>query len=122
MNNGPMVAAKEKEMWDAVITHNVPAFKQLVSADAVMLCGGLKCSGLEYAGFVSDFNINAADIHGMTVTYADDDCVHLHYIVATSVDGADNDLFGKFYVTSFWTRTQDGWTLIFNMDSRINDN
>lgn len=116
-----MIVAKEKEMWDAVVAHDVRAFKQLVSANAVMICGGLKCSGLEYAGFVSDFNISAADIHEMTVTYADENSVHLHYVVATSVDGPGNDLSGKFYVTSLWARTQGRWALIFNMDSRIFD-
>ncbi len=121
IDNGLLIMAKENDMWNAVIARNVPIFQQLVSPDAVMICGGLKCTGAEYAGFIGDFNLKHFEITEMAITHADENCVGLHYVVTTVAEEQDSDLSGKFYVTSFWTRAEEGWKLMFNMDSRIYD-
>ena len=43
-----------------------------------------------------------------------------HYVVTTEVDNIENnDLVGKFHVTSTWHKINGQWQLIYNMDSRI---
>lgn len=39
----------EKRMWDAAKNRDCKAFLELVSEDAVMVCGGYRCTGKEYS-------------------------------------------------------------------------
>ncbi|MBQ7926632.1 MAG: hypothetical protein IJ335_10125 [Lachnospiraceae bacterium] len=43
--------AKELEiaMWEAAKNRNAKAFLEIVDKDAVMVCGGFRCSGADYA-------------------------------------------------------------------------
>ena len=52
----------EKKMWEAAAERNKETFLQLVSPEAVMVCGGFRCSGAEYAGFIGDFCIFSFEI------------------------------------------------------------
>lgn len=119
--NGFAVVEMEKEMWKAVVAKDVKRFEQLVKKEAVMICGGLKCSGEEYKDFIQDFDIYRYEISDMAVVYEDENCVQLYYIVKTFTDAKESDLYGVFYVTSLWKRQNDVWQLIFNMDSRLYD-
>ena len=40
-----IILAKEQEMWHSAKTGDAAAFLELVSADAVMVCGGYHCTG-----------------------------------------------------------------------------
>ena len=110
----------ERKMWDAAVSGDKPAFLDIVSQTAVMVCGGYRCTGAEYAGFIGDFGVAAYEISGFEMTAESDDMIAVHYIVNTKADGPENaDMAGKFHVASVWKRTGGKWQLVFNMDSRI---
>lgn len=115
-----MIYGLEQKMWQAAKDGNKAEFTKLVSADAVMVCGGYRCTGAEYAEFVSNFGISAFEITGFEVVHETDNSVQVHYIVRTTADAPENaDLAGTFHVTSTWKNCDGKWVLVFNMDSRI---
>lgn len=112
----------EYRMWEAVLHKEIDDFQKHVLPDAVMICGGYRCLGSEYAGFLADFNISGYAIDKMEIICASDQEVTLHYVIQTQAeDAAAQDLAGIFHVVSIWKREADAWHLIFNMDSRIHE-
>lgn len=110
----------EYKMWEAALHKDTAGFKKLVLPDAVMICGGFRCLGNEYAEFIADFNISEYSISNMEVIRSSDSEVTLHYVIRTQAkDSEAQDLTGLFHVVSIWIRNTDTWNLIFNMDSRI---
>lgn len=115
-----MIYELENKMWQAAKSGDKTEFTKLVSADAVMVCGGYRCSGGEYAEFISDFGISAFEITNFEIVHETDKTVQVHYIVKTTADAPENaDLAGVFHVTSTWAEDNGEWKLVFNMDSRI---
>ena len=114
------VISLEHALWEAVLHQNTAAFQELVFLSAVMICGGCRCLGSEYAGIIADFFISSYTITHMEVIYARPDQVMLHYVLQTEVaDSRDRDLAGTFHVASVWGRHGDSFKLLFNMDSKI---
>ncbi len=110
----------ERKMWDAAVSGDKPAFLDVVSETAVMVCGGYRCTGAEYAGFIGDFGVAAYEISGFEMTAESDDMIAVHYIVNTQADSPENgNMAGNFHVASVWKKTGGKWQLVFNMDSRI---
>lgn len=117
MNN---IKEKENKMWQAVMHCDKAAFSELVSGNAVMVCGGYRCSGAEYAGFVEDFGISDYEISCFETVLETDEVVQVHYVVRTVAASPENDdLAGLFNVTSTWACRNGEWKLVFNMDSRL---
>ena len=115
-----MIYKLENKMWKAAKEGNKIEFAKLVSADAVMVCGGYRCTGSEYAEFINSFGISAFEITDFEVVHETDKTVQVHYIVKTTADVPENaDLAGTFHVTSTWENSDGKWVLVFNMDSRI---
>ena len=115
-----MIYGLETRMWQAARDGDKSEFEKLVSPDAVMVCGGYRCSGADYAEFISDFGIAAFEISDFEVVLETENTVQVHYIVKTTADSSENaDLAGMFHVTSTWENVAGKWTLVFNMDSRI---
>lgn len=112
----------ENKMWESTKKGDKATFAKLVSTDAVMVCGGYRCSGSEYAEFISDFGISAFEIMNFEVVHETDKTVQVHYVVRTTADAPENaDLAGIFHVTSTWAKQGEEWILVFNMDSRITE-
>ena len=110
----------EKRMWQAAKSGNKADFSEIVSADAVMVCGGYRCTGTEYSEFIGDFGISEYSISDFEIVHKTDKAVQVHYIVKTTADSPKNaDLAGIFHVTSTWENSGNEWKLVFNMDSRI---
>ena len=110
----------ERKMWDAAVSGDKSAFLDIVSQNAVMVCGGYRCTGAEYAGFIGDFGVAAYEISDFEITAESDDIKTVHYIVNTKADCPESgDMAGKFHVASVWKKTDGKWRLVFNMDSRI---
>lgn len=110
----------EDAMWCAAKNGDAATFLQIVSPDAVMVCGGYRCTGAEYAEFIRDFGISDYEISNFEIVHETDKTVQVHYIVKTAADSPENaDLAGMFHITSTWAELDDGWKLVFNMDSRI---
>ena len=115
-----MIYRLEQKMWQAAKDGDKTKFAKLVSADAVMVCGGYRCTGAEYDEFVSNFVISDFEITGFEIVHETDKSVQVHYIVKTTADAPENaDLAGVFHVTSTWENRGGKWVLVFNMDSRI---
>ena len=110
----------EKKMWEAAKNKDADAFLQLVSKDAVMVCGGFRCSGSEYAGLIGEFGIASFEMTHFETIAKTDSLVQVHYVVETVADSPENeDLAGTFHITSTWENQNGNWILVFNMDSRI---
>lgn len=115
-----MIYELENKMWQAAKDGNKTEFAKLVSAEAVMVCGGYRCTGAEYAEFITDFGISDFEIKGFEIVHETDKTVQVHYIVKTTADAPENsDLAGTFHVTSTWENRDGKWVIVFNMDSRI---
>lgn len=115
-----LIFGMEYNLWKAASNRDVVAFKSLVADDAVMICGGYRCLGLEYAEYIKDFYINSYDIKNEEVIFFSDEAVQIHYVIdiKTELPEAD-DLGGTFHVVSLWRKIDNLWKLNFNMDSRI---
>ena len=114
------VIGLEHEMWEAGLRRDGGAFRRLISPNAVMICGGYRCGGSEYAEMVADFSISEYAIEQMEVVSASRDEVILHYLLRVAVDNSrDADLAGLFHVISVWKCAGGSWNLILNIDARI---
>lgn len=112
----------ELGMWNAAKSRDSERFLEYVSEDAVMVCGGFRCSGADYASVVAEFDCSAFSISEFEVVYSSEFAKQVHYIIKTSAAEKENaDLSGTFHITSTWVRSDEKWNLIFNMDSRISE-
>ena len=110
----------EIKMWNAAVSGDRAEFLDVVSQSAVMICGGYRCTGAEYAVFITDFGVAAYEISDFEMTAQSDDMAAVHYIVKTEAGRPESsDMAGKFHVASVWKKSDGKWQLVFNMDSRI---
>ena len=112
----------EQEMWKSAAKGDKEAFLRLVSPEAVMVCGGFRCSGADYAELIKDFGISSYEITNFETVAETEQLVQVCYIVKTAADSPETaDLAGVFHITSTWAKKNGTWKLIFNMDQRIFD-
>lgn len=110
----------ETRMWEAAGHRDAEAFLALVDEAAVMVCGGYRCSGAEYAQVIREFDMARYDICQFETVSETETLCQVHYVIEIAVaDPANADLGGTFHVTSTWEKRDVGWKLVFNMDSRI---
>lgn len=110
----------ESKMWEAAKNRNSKAFLEYVSEDAVMVCGGFRCLGQEYAEIVSEFDCKDYKIENFEIVSEDVNSIQVHYIIETQVhDDRNRDLAGKFHITTTWKQQDGVWKVVFNMDQRI---
>lgn len=114
------ILALEKRMWQAAKDGKKVDFLKLVCAEAVMMCGGYRCTGEEYAVLIGDFGIANFEISNFQTVCESENIIQVYYVVTTTANSLENvDLAGKFHVTSTWVKRSGEWKLVFNMDSRI---
>lgn len=114
------IIEQEEKMWKSAKNGNKASFLKLVDENAVMVCGGYRCTGTDYAAFIENFGIDEFEIRDFEVVLKTDKTVQVHYIVKTTANAPENaDLAGLFHVTSTWMEQDGVWKLVFNMDSRI---
>lgn len=110
----------EVKMWNAAQNKDAEAFLEVVDKDAVMVCGGFRCSGMEYAEIIKEFDVAQYTITDYEVITESESLCQIHYVIEIVVaDKKNTDLEGLFHITSTWKKMNDEWKLIFNMDSRI---
>ena len=110
----------ERKMWEAAKQQDAEAFLEVVDENAIMVCGGYRCSGAEYAQIIRDFDVSEYQILEYEVIEETDALAQIHYVIEIKVaDSKNADLEGKFHITSTWKKVSDKWKLVFNMDSRI---
>lgn len=112
----------ESEMWRCAKAGDKAGFEQIVADNAVMVCGGYRCTGAEYTEFIGDFGIADFEITAFEIVCQTEETVQVHYVVKTTASAPENaDLAGLFHVTSTWKKSENEWRLVFNMDSRIRE-
>ena len=110
----------EVKMWNAAKNRDAEEFLEVVDKNAVMVCGGFRCSGAEYAQIVKEFDVAQYTISNYEVVAEGEDIYQIHYVIEIAVaDRKNADLEGLFHITSTWKKMGDNWKLVFNMDSRI---
>ncbi len=115
-----MIRELEEKMWRAAQARDKAAFLELVDENAVMVFGGFRCTGAEYAEIITEFDCTSFEIEGFETVCETPDAVQVHYVITTAAERPENaDLSGKFHVTSTWKKCGGRWKLVFNMDSRI---
>ena len=123
MSKGDFIFEKEMEMWVATCNRDVTAYRTLVAEDAVMICGGYRCLGSEYAGYIKDFDISSYEVKAREVIFEVENMVQIHYVIDVKTFAPEaSDLSGLFHVVSLWKKINDDWKLFFNIDSRIIEN
>lgn len=112
----------ETKMWEAAKNRNVIEFLNVVSKDAVMVCGGYRCTGKEYAEIISFFDCKAYDISHFEIVSEDTSSAQVHYVINLEVNEEKNsDLAGTFHITTTWKNHDGKWKVVFNMDQRVSD-
>lgn len=115
-----MIKDLEIKMWEAAKANNSENFLKLVDENAIIVCGGYRCTGREYAEIIKMFDCKNYEISSFEIVAESENLVQVHYILKTDVEQNENsDLAGKFHITSTWAKKENIWKLIFNMDSRI---
>ena len=115
-----LIFEKEHALWKAASNRDVAAYKELVADDAIMICGGYRCLGLEYSEYIKDFYINGYVIKNEEVIFLTEEAVQIHYVIEVKAGLPEtSDLGGVFHVISLWKKQNNIWKLYFNIDSRI---
>lgn len=110
----------EIKMWNAAKSRDSQAFLEVVDEKAIMVCGGFRCSGADYAEIIKEFDIAQYKISHYEVIEETESLCQTHYVIDLAVSDRKNaDLEGAFHITSTWKKFSDKWKLSFNMDSRI---
>lgn len=110
----------ETAMWEAAKNRDAESFSDLVDANAVMICGGFRCTGSEYGEIIKEFDIESFVMSDFEIIYQTDDMYQVHYLIETKVTKEENkDLEGFFHITTTWKKRENKWKVIFNMDSRV---
>ncbi|MBQ9484060.1 MAG: nuclear transport factor 2 family protein [Ruminiclostridium sp.] len=118
--NSDEIYKLETSLWEAAKRRDKAAFLRLTDDSTVMVCGGYRCTGSEYAGIIADFDCRAYTIENFEVVCSDTESVQVHYVLIMEVKNPRNsDLAGKFHVTTTWHRKDGRWKIAFNMDQRM---
>ena len=116
------IYALEKSMWESAKNRDPAAFLYLVSKDAVMVCGGYRCSGSEYAEIIAMFDCKSYSIEHFEIVDKDASSIQVHYVIHLEVNNDENkDLAGTFHITTTWHNIEGTWKVVFNMDQRVFD-
>lgn len=107
----------EKQMWEAFATGNSELFEDLVSKDALMICGGYRETGSEYTNIVSQIRLQGYELTDIIVKEVDLNVILINYIV--NVKSFDPNMNGKYRVSSLWVKNEEKWKVVFNQDSKI---
>lgn len=110
----------ENSMWTAAKNRDADAFAKIVAPDAVMVCGGYRCTGKEYAQIVRGFDCKAYEITGFEIVHETPQSFQVHYLLRMQVEDPKNlDLAGSFHITTTWQMKENRWQVLFNMDHKI---
>lgn len=108
----------EERMWEAAQNRDAKAFLELVNEDAVMVYGGSRCTGAEYAEIIKDFDCKSYEIDRFEIVCNAAEYVQTHYIVIPEAEEDRNqDLAGSFHVTTGWRKKDGIWKVAFHMHS-----
>lgn len=107
----------EVQMWEAFSSGDSNSFHELVSNEAIMICGGFRESGYEYSNIVAQIRLDKYEISDFVVKLISQDSALTNYIV--EVQCPDESISGLFRVSSLWINNGDKWELVFNQDTKL---
>lgn len=107
----------ETQMWEAFANGDSNKFSKLVLDDAMMICGGIRESGREYAKIAANVRLDSYEISDFFIKSVSNESVMTNYIV--KVICPDASISGTFRVSSLWIRNDTKWELVFNQDSKL---
>lgn len=110
--------AQEKQMMAAFARGNSQAFAALALPEALMVTGGMRSSGAQYARETAQVRLKDFRMTDFTVLPLSADAVLLHYTLEVVDYPGPYDLSGVYLVSSVWVRREEGWRLIFNQDAQ----
>lgn len=114
------VYEQEVSMWEAAKNKSKADFLKFVSEDAVMVCGGYRCSGKEYSEIIPMFDCKTYGIEYFEIVNDDNSSIQVHYLIHLEVNNEENnDLAGTFHITTTWKCLNGVWKVVFNMDQRV---
>ena len=112
--------ALETKMWESAKNRNADGFLEIVHPEAVMVCGGYRCTGKENAEIIRSFDCKSYHMDGFEIVHDGGSSFQVHYILKMEVEDTRNkDLEGSFHITTTWTCGSGSWKVVFNMDQRI---
>lgn len=118
--NKEEIYALEQKMWEAAKSRDVSGFLDVVSEEAIMVCGGYRCTGKDYSEIIAFFDCKSYEIVNFEIVNEDTESVQIHYVIKLEVhDEKNKDLAGTFHVTTTWKRIEGKWKIFFNMDQRM---
>ncbi|WMJ90139.1 hypothetical protein [Anaerocolumna sp. MB42-C2] len=97
-NKEEIIFEREDDMWKAASKRDVVSFKELVSDDAIMICSGYRCLGVEYAEYIKDFCINGYEIKNKEVIFSSEEAVQIHYVIDVKAELPEAADFGFHYI------------------------
>lgn len=110
----------ENSIWKYAQKRDSDGFLKVVSPEAVMVCGGYKCTGRDYAEIIREFDCKSYCIEGFELVHEDESSFQVHYLLKMEVENERNrDLEGTFHITTTWHIKDGEWKVVFNMDQRI---
>lgn len=110
----------EDSMWKAAKNRDAEGFLKVVSPKAIMVCGGYRCYGEEYAEIIRSFDCKSYDMDCFEIVNEDGNSFQVHYILKMEVENIQNsDLGGNFHITTTWNFIDGNWMVVFNMDQRV---
>ena len=81
----------EMKLWEAAKNRNSQAFLEVVQETAVMVCGGYRCTGKEYAEIIALFDCESYTIDHFEIVNESDDSVQVHYEIDVEVKESEKN-------------------------------
>lgn len=76
------VYQQELRLWEAAKARDPEAFLRLVSPEAIMVCGGYRCTGREYADIIAAFDCKRYEIKQFEIVNQDSETVQVHDLLS----------------------------------------
>lgn len=106
----------ENEFWEAARDKCAEKLLELISDNAVVISGGLRYSGRDYADHIRSAGVSDFSVHGFETVVLTDELRQNHYIVSIAASSENNAISGSFHITSTWKYFGGSWKLVFGMD------
>ena len=84
------VLALETRMRESAKNRDADGFLEIVQPEAVMVCGGYRCTGKEYAEIIRDFDFKSFRIDSFEIVHDGGNSFQVHYLLKMEVEDPHN--------------------------------
>lgn len=110
------ILEQEQKLWQCYALGDSAAFGRLVDPQALMIVGGERGSGADYAQAIAMVRLQGYELRDVVVLDLGPGAAAIHYSVTIKDYPGPYDLSGTYRVTSIWQRREGGWVLVLNQD------